>query len=144
MANYFEIGFTSTNLTTSEYQFTLELKSCYDENWIEYGTGLTYSDFPVYINTDEDVITATCYNYRITEQVTSLSCEGQAFTVTPTPTPSVTPTMTPTPTSSPTPTITPTSSVTPSVTLTPSVTPTTTPSGIPSGINTVFFRFPTL
>ena len=120
MPQFAEIILSNTNLTGSTNFFTLDMKECSQNTFTTIETGLTYSDFPYFVDLNEHFGPIDCFNYELSESLTGLICSGQTFSGTPTPTPSTTTT--------PTPTITAT--VTPSIT--PSVTTTTTPTPTPS------------
>ena len=77
MALFAEITLTSTNLTGVTNFFTVDMKPCSSGSYTTIQTGLTYSDFPYLVNLDDNFGTISCYNYKVTESVTSLICSGQ-------------------------------------------------------------------
>ena len=135
MSQLVEINLSSTNLTGLTNQFSVFVKDCSDITFTTVETGLTYSNFPYLVDLESAIGVVSCYDYKVVESLTNLSCSGQ--TIIPSPTPSITPTTTPsecdgidcevavTPVPSITPTQTPISPLSCDVNVTPI--PTTTP-----------------
>jgi hypothetical protein len=110
MPQFAEITLSNTNLTGVTNFFTLDVKECTQSTFTTIETGLTYSDFPYFVNLEQEFGPIDCFNYKVSESYSGLICSGQTFAGSPTPSPSVT--------------------VTPSIT--PSVTVTNTPTPTPS------------
>jgi hypothetical protein len=116
MAQFAEIAFLTTNLTASTFSFNVFIKKCDENDFIWTHTDIPYTDFPVYINIEEVLgQNVECYEYKVVEKKTQLSCSDTVLVsaISPTPTPSITPTTTPSSTPITTPTVTPTVTPTP-------------------------------
>lgn len=90
--------------------YTIGVKDCESNSYINVDTGLTYYDFPYQFDV-ESFIEGTCFDYQVIDMDSGCICTQQEnipTSPTPTPTSSVTPTLTPTTTPTTTPTLTPT------------------------------------
>jgi hypothetical protein len=97
MAQFAEIAFSSTNLTASTFSFRVYIKKCGDPDFILTHDRIPFSDFPVYINLVEELGEGVeCYEYKVVETQTQLSCTNTVDVPAVSPTPSATPTPTPT------------------------------------------------
>lgn len=85
---YILLSITDTNMTSSEFSYTVQLKDCSSGQWYTYGTDFLYSDFSLIVLLSELPFSSECYEYLITEQTTNQTCTGTVYR-TPEPTPSV-------------------------------------------------------
>lgn len=115
MAQFAEIAFLSTNLTGTTFSFNVFIKRCGEEfSYIQTHSQIPYSEFPVYVNIENVLGSGVeCYDYKVVENKTQLSCSDNVLVPGVSPTPSITPSLTPSITPSLTPTNTPTPTPTP-------------------------------
>lgn len=72
---YLELSAT-TNITSPNFIYTVEIKDCDSSDWFTYGDDFIYDDFPLYIVISTLPFNANCYEYRVTIDNLPQTCQG--------------------------------------------------------------------
>jgi hypothetical protein len=71
---YITLSITETNLTTPSNNFNVKYKACSATTWTNISTVYSYADFPLNILISDLDVESDCYDFMITETVTSTYC----------------------------------------------------------------------